>query len=64
MSEKIIVTVQGDGRKEKAQAVKDGIEMMLRDNNIINVRVELEKEIQVPSFVNQPYYMERRNLIG
>ena len=57
---RIIIEVNGPAQDEKAEAIRDAVDRMLHDSEIVNVNVYLEKELKVMCMLNrrEPAYVE------
>lgn len=61
---RIVVSITGEGADEKAQMLEECFRKIILENGIRNAAVQIEKELEIPSFVNEPYYEERRPQYG
>lgn len=57
---RVIIEVNGPEQDEKAEAIRDAVDRMLHDSDIVNVNVYLEKELKVMCMLNrrEPAYVE------
>lgn len=57
---RIIIEVNGPAQDEKAEAIRDAVDRMLHDSEIVNVNAYLEKELKVMCMMNkrEPAYVE------
>lgn len=52
--------MNGPAQDEKAEAIRDAVDRMLHDSEIVNVNAYLEKELKVMCMMNkrEPAYVE------
>lgn len=57
---RVIIEVNGPAQDKKAEAIRDAVDRMLHDSDIVNVNVYLEKELKVMCMLNRrkPAYVE------
>lgn len=57
---RVIIEVNGSEQSEKAEAIREAVDRMLRASDIVNVNVYTEKELKVMCMLNrrEPAYVE------
>ena len=50
---RVIIEVNGPAQDEKAEAIRDAVDRMLHDSEIVNVNVYAEKELKVMCMLNR-----------
>lgn len=57
---RVIIEVNGSEQSEKAEAIREAVDRMLRGSDIVNVNVYTEKELKVMCMLSrrEPAYVE------